>query len=105
MMTHWLTIKSFTVRSLLVLGSIVLLASGLQLFYIQHVLRDAEFLLSPPPTKLYIGLCLIDSLLLLALWAGVWKLYHIADCSMCLAAGRDTVSRWPPLRCLVSAAR
>ncbi|PIE28993.1 hypothetical protein CSA57_11065 [candidate division KSB3 bacterium] len=77
-MTYWLNIKNFTVRSLLVVGSIILLVSGLQLFYVQHVLRETEFLFSSLPMKLYIGLCLIDTLLLLGLWVGILKLYHVS---------------------------
>ena len=77
-MIHRLTTKTFALRALLALSGIVLPASGIQFFYIYHVLRGTEFLLSTPPANLYTGLCLINGFLLLGLWAVVWKLYHHA---------------------------
>ena len=72
---NW-TARTFVLRVLLILSSIILLGIGIQLFYIYHVLHEADYLLSVPPVRLYVGICLINGFLLLTLWAGIWKLYH-----------------------------
>ncbi len=67
--------KSFTLRILLLLGGIVIGATGGQILYLHWSLKKQTALLQDSALPIYLGLVLIDLLMFVVVCTVIWKMY------------------------------
>ncbi len=69
--------KSFVLRLLLILSGIILAAAGIKVFYLFQMIGGEDYLAKPSISSFYLGILLIDGIMLLGLWGIIWKIYRI----------------------------